>query len=248
MNSPTPEHQREINLGNIHLKTEEGYWVAEYEIADNKKYRHPLGLYMDKNNGTIGLTHGDVAYTEPKVRKLFETLVHSLEESQIEIPKPDPKFKRLEELIDQIGEDDRIDLNQQDLKIGDTILVLDVDNLSQPPENYEYIMYIGEISGFIPPLRTGPYPWSDKYIPLNFTDSAIRVDYAHFTPTEQHIRAALHTIYREPLLERNRQTQKWFPIPHRVTKEFVREVVEETKPYAIRMSDYGGPATTSLAY
>lgn len=203
-------------------------WVAYFKpVPKTLKDKLRGVLSISKDDGTLGLT-GELQYAEPGVQQLFADMTILLQEHGIDIPKPNPAYQRLEELVTSVSPNAKMNLNKEKITIGDHIL-LKKDDYSHIRDDSDYVFYIGTVKDFI------DAPWSVKvqnWLPVNLSP-AFRIDYGHFTPQEQHISKIYEWRHSFPDAYTGPDIKPWFPQLYRVDKEFIQEIDKEATPHAL---------------
>jgi hypothetical protein len=218
-----------------HVEQRDWGWFAKLKTPNLKDF--PGGLFLS-NDGTISLS-GSLIYPDPNVQQLFSETISLMDSHRIERVQPDPMLQVIETLLSNVTSEQKINLNDEKISIGDPLVVWSKSSANQP-ENANNVAYIGKVESLIPdPLAIGFSLMNpEHYVPLNFAKPAWRVDFKHYSPNEQHVFGLHDWRYQFPVILLDSDTNNWQPDVYRLNDELLEELNRESTPLAIPQQEH----------
>jgi len=179
-----------------------------------------------------------LTWQDQATRDLYRQTVVLLGERGIDIPRPDPKYQSLEQLIATLDLSERteIDPEQSPFMSGQPIIFDDVRYFDPREEGRtSKVLYIGKVD---PNYKAGAGGYIQSRAQRVDFEQVWRIEYEHFTPAEQHITGVYQWNPRLFLAKGDYNRSKWKPLPYSLSQESFDVIQKEADKTALLYDKY----------
>lgn len=195
---------------------------------------------INKHNGALYISGYNLRFADPVVHDLYAEFTGLLDKEGITLPGPDPKFKDLEGIIEGISSDPSALLHPNPKPENGTPLLLITNDRSRFSRRARSsrVVYAGIVEATW--LRNALFSRDlEMEIDLVRPDT-YRLDYAHFTPDEEHIIGVYRWEEAVELYKGDQPRSDWYPKMFKVEPETIDTITKQIAEGAVPQKDHPG--------